>query len=477
MVYLYLSTNTIKVLQLKKTLLKQEEVVFFEKSYEANLLEKDKPVNIDLLASAIKEVISNLDQKKINDNQVILILPQEAFYFFRTEIPSDIAPTAIHSFINDKASAVLPIMPEELIFDYYIKDNNNQKVVNFFGLKKENFSLFQQAFSLIDLKIVNVIPETLTYYKLFEKTLRLDKKENILYINLEKDYFYGYLYDNFGLVDDKKIFQKIEKEDDYVINLKKIISQIEENKIKINRLILSGPQSENIRQDTFTKDVGVWTNPLKRIVPNFYEVYIKMLIVDKDKVFPVLVYDSCFGSFIFEKEEKFSLLKNNSLKFEKKSINFKTPKLPKKEILLFLSSFIISFGLFYLLTNLNNFKSPISFVKTTPTPSPSPLPSPTPTPAFKKENLKIQVLNGSGIAGKASEMKDILKKKGYGEIITGNADNFDYKITEIQVKKDKVAASNMIKDDLKDYLSTFKETTLDDKKTPDIIIIIGTDFK
>ncbi|GAB4219367.1 MAG: hypothetical protein Fur009_5200 [Candidatus Microgenomates bacterium] len=478
MLYLYLNNNTIKILQLKKTLLKQEEANFFEKKYETNLLEKNKPVNVDLLASAIKETVSMISVKNHKDNQVILILPQEVFYFFRTEVPTDIAPSAIQSFVNDKASAILPIMPEELIYDYYVKNNNNQKVVTFFGISKDSFSLFQQALSLIDLKIVNIVPETLTFYKLFEKTLRTDKKENILYINLEKKYFSGYLFDNFGLIDEKKFFGQIEEESEYIQYLKQIINKLEENKVKVNRLIISGSQSENIRQDTFTKDVGVWTNPLKRIVPNFYDSYIKMLVVDKDKVFPVLIYDACFGAFIFEKEEKFSLLKNNAFKFKKGSLNLSKVNLPKKEIILFLSSFIISFVIFYLITNFGkNIKSPISLTNPTPTINPSPLPSLTPTPSFKKEDLKIQVLNGSGVAGKASEMKDILKKKGYSEIITGNADKFDYKTTEIQIKKDKYQAVNLIKEDLKDYLSIFKESSLEASKTPDIIIIIGSDFK
>lgn len=50
-------------------------------------------------------------------------------------------------------------------------------------------------------------------------------------------------------------------------------------------------------------------------------------------------------------------------------------------------------------------------------------------------------------------------------------------MTEIKTKKSKQQAATMIKDDLKDYLSAFKETTLDDKETPDVVIIFGSDFK
>ena len=102
MIYLYLEKNTIKLISLKKTLLGQQETSFNEKTYETDLLKDGHVVNIDLLASAVKEVTS-LSSGSLHDNQVFLILPQEAFYFFRAEVPGDIAPSALTSFIKDKA--------------------------------------------------------------------------------------------------------------------------------------------------------------------------------------------------------------------------------------------------------------------------------------------------------------------------------------------------------------------------------------
>jgi copper homeostasis protein CutC len=66
-------------------------------------------------------------------------------------------------------------------------------------------------------------------------------------------------------------------------------------------------------------------------------------------------------------------------------------------------------------------------------------PSPTPTPKIlvDKQAVRIKVLNGSGVSGKASAVKEILKEKGYQEILTGNADSFDYEKTEVSVKKGK----------------------------------------
>jgi len=74
-------------------------------------------------------------------------------------------------------------------------------------------------------------------------------------------------------------------------------------------------------------------------------------------------------------------------------------------------------------------------------------------------------------------VKDILTEKKYLEIVTGNADSFDYKTTEIQVKKDKKEASQYVQNDLKDYVQELKISDLDDDEAADVIIIIGQDFK
>ncbi|MFH0979674.1 MAG: LytR C-terminal domain-containing protein [Candidatus Roizmanbacteria bacterium] len=476
MLYLFIDDHTIKFLALKKTLLGQEEASFFEKTYEAQLLDKGRPINVDLLASAIKEVVTS-PSKATSDNQTFLILPQEAFYYFRTEVPSDIAPTALDSFITDKARTKLPILPDDLIGDSFIKESDGQKVVAYFGLDKESYENYRQTLSLIDLKIVSILPDSLAYFKLFEKTLRPEKKEMILYTILDKDSINGYLFDNFGLLEEKKLSVKLDEENKAETVLKEKAEALKNDKKKLNRIIISGPGSDKIRQDTFTKSVGVWTNPLKRIVPTFYESYLKMLVVDNNKPFPLLNLDVCFGAFIFNQEEKFSLMKNGYKVKGKKSFSLPTLSLPKREIFLFIGSFALSFGLFLLISNFKSIKLPSFKKNSIVAPSPTSAPSPTPTPSFKKEELKIKVLNGSGTAGKASEMKDVLKDKGYQEIITDNADNYDYVKTELQVKKSKIQAFGMIKTDLKDYLTSFKETSLDEKETPDVVIIIGTDFK
>lgn len=479
MIYLYLDRNTIKLLYLKKTILGQQETLYQQKTYSSDLIDKGKITNIDLLASAIKEVISS-SNKPVNENQVCLILPQEFFSFFRTTVPTDIAASALNSFISDKARSILPADNTDLASDFFIQESEQEKIVTYFGINQETLLSLKQAMTLIDFKINSIIPDTMAYFKLFEKTLRKEKKETILYAKLGSDILSGYLFDSCGLIDDKKISIKYLETDKIADVLKAKIAEIATDKKKINRIIISGEKSDNIRQDTFTKSVGVWTNPLKRIVPTFYEEYLKMLIPKDGKAFPILIYDVCFGAFILSEENKsFSLLKNG-VNSNKNKVSLPKIKMPKKEVFLFIGSFVISFLLFVLISKFGaNFKLPNFIAKknvVTVTPSSTPL-SPTLIPNFKKEEVKIKILNGSGVRGKATEIKEILRKKSYVEILTDNADNFDFKITEIQVKKDKKQLGDMVKNDLKDYVTSPKITVLDDKEASDAVIIFGADFK
>ena len=290
MIYLYLDRNTIKLLYLKKTLLGQQETLFHQKTYESDLIDKGKIINIDLLASAVKEVVTS-SNRPVADNQISLILPQEFFSFFRTTVPSDIASSALNSFISDKARSILPIDNSELASDYFVQESEQEKVVTYFGINQETLLSIKQALTLIDFRLVSVIPDTMAYFKLFEKTLRKEKKETILYAELGTNILSGYLFDSCGLIDDKKISINYSDKDKISDILKAKISEITTDKKKVNRIIISGEKSETIRQDTFTKSVGVWTNPLKRIVPTFYEEYLKMLVPKDGKVFPILTYD------------------------------------------------------------------------------------------------------------------------------------------------------------------------------------------
>lgn len=115
-----------------------------------------------------------------------------------------------------------------------------------------------------------------------------------------------------------------------------------------------------------------------------------------------------------------------------------------------------------------------------PTPTSTAAPSqqsatPTPTPKTVKLDIHpIEVLNGSGTAGEASKVKEILVGKGFKVDSVGNADSSDHTNTVIQAK------SSVSRDFLDSLKKTLSESytldpvdTLSETKDVDIIVVIG----
>lgn len=101
---------------------------------------------------------------------------------------------------------------------------------------------------------------------------------------------------------------------------------------------------------------------------------------------------------------------------------------------------------------------------------------PTPTPEeVNKSDFKIEIQNGSGIAGEAGRAKDLLEGDEYTVTGTANADNYDYEETVIQ------ADSSVPDAWIDELVSTLEkkytvQTRIDDKtgsSDADVIVIIG----
>lgn len=479
MLYAYIDSHTLKLLRLKKTILGQYEIAYFDKKHTVDLLKQGEINNVDLFASAVKEGINALGIAGHED--VLLILPQEGFFFTRLQIPPDYSSSSLEGYVQDKLRGELGTESDDYLYDYLTSELNSHQHVSCFAIKRDIVATFDEAFKLLNLKLVGALPEALTLFTLFTKTLRKEKKENIMYASYNEGEVTGYVYDSSGLLSKKRWVAKVDKEENLDKILKEKVKDLEEKNIKLNRIILSGAKSEGIRQDTFTKKVGVWTNPLKRIIPHFYQDHLKLLMTSPDASFPILTFDSCFGAFVFASENKrFNILKKYSRRrrrgggvpfFNKKVFGF---------IFFFLLSFGVSFAVLFALSKtgvISSLKVPSFVKKPEPTITKEPETSPTPRPTIKKESLRIKVLNGSGTKGLASEVKNLLIEKGYEEILTDNADNFDYETTILQVKKSKKDIIDTLKEDLSEGVKSPEVETLDEDDPSDIIIIIGVDYK
>ena len=110
--------------------------------------------------------------------------------------------------------------------------------------------------------------------------------------------------------------------------------------------------------------------------------------------------------------------------------------------------------------------------KVTPTPAKG-TPTPTSSSGVERSNLDVAVLNGSGEAGAATKASDALKKLGYNVVSSGNADNFDYETTQIQVKSTKKAYLDMLKTDLSDTYTITSATADYTGTSADAVVIVG----
>ena len=135
---------------------------------------------------------------------------------------------------------------------------------------------------------------------------------------------------------------------------------------------------------------------------------------------------------------------------------------------------VVAIGAIIIATSRGSIKMPTIGITPTPTPTEQPMPTATPTPAVDKTTLKIQVLNGSGIAGEANKMKALLEEKGYTVEGTGNAKSYEYEQTEIQVTADNEAFISILTTDLTgSYVVGSTSATLKDSLQYNAVVIVG----
>ena len=116
----------------------------------------------------------------------------------------------------------------------------------------------------------------------------------------------------------------------------------------------------------------------------------------------------------------------------------------------------------------------------TPTPQVFSSPSASLPPSATEDEVDrakpaVRVLNGSGVAGLAASVKDMLEDLGWRVANIGNADSSDYAQTEVSFKDDFASYQEALVKDLSDkYSVRVSSDTLDSTDSADIEIIIGS---
>lgn len=115
---------------------------------------------------------------------------------------------------------------------------------------------------------------------------------------------------------------------------------------------------------------------------------------------------------------------------------------------------------------------------TSPSPQAFSLPvnevSPSPETQVDRAEPAIRVLNGSGVAGIATSVKDFLEDLGWRVTSVGNAASYDFAQTEVRLKRDFSDWEETLVSDLSDkYSVTASQDELDASDSADIEVIVG----
>ncbi len=438
--------------------------------------------NLDVWAVYLKNALLQSGVVKFKPQKAKLILAQRFWEFARIEIPADIQEAATSQFLNSRLKAMYANLGAVSLQKFFIIEHRGKKIANTFSLSVDTFNNLKTLLSFYEISAEEIYPEAILIFQLFEHTLNKTKDEPILYIDYNKHNSYGLLYDSIGLKE-ATIFNFNSSQ--IKTELSKIAKKYDQ---KIARLVLGGEKSKEIRQDTFTKETGLWTNPLIKILQtsSYSKIAGKYELQEKPLLF----------------SRELSLLKNIEDKTQKN-----IAVIPQQQRRLILSSFVFnkrerpakiwnfakyfvflafSFGItFFLLTLTIKKTKSVNFKKLTnslklvnpPTPTLKPRPTQTPTPSPKltvaKEDLVLEIQNGSGVVGQAAKLQSYLEDKDFNIESVDNADSFDYTNTVI-IAKNK-AIFELLKQTLAELganKAVFEQTT-----SEKVTIIIGKDLK
>lgn len=113
-------------------------------------------------------------------------------------------------------------------------------------------------------------------------------------------------------------------------------------------------------------------------------------------------------------------------------------------------------------------------ISVVPTPTAAAVPTSVPKVTVNRSDLKIQVLNGSGVSGAASVTKEYLEGLGYAGVVIGNADSDAYEGFTYSLKASKQDFADLLKKDLiSKYSSVGNAKVLDSSSDYDVVIVLG----
>ena len=504
MIAINVKDKAIRILDINKSLMGKTTIGSFSKSD----IKKDE----------------HWEEKILNvKGEVGISIPDSAVHFLRFTLAQDTSRENISALVLDHVRENLDIPLDKMIFDTAIVDKAQSNIeVIFIGIEFEKLLPYYKAWKRIGLNPVLLVPESIAYYEVLKGSV--SEGQVNLFVDAEDSDLYLMFYDFNGPISSVTVDVEAEKMPE---KINEAISKFEkDNEKKVSKVILSGDEGEEIECDKIRLELTCLKS--RSVIDQLLQ---KSQVQVKDDYTSKSSFVSTIGLglILFDKNQ-FNLMKKNltdimesinvetedSVKdsekieepAEKEEVSKKMDHQPvqeekqgKKEepevivaektqiplsvkpeskksrfllpIVLFFLTLIIAGAGFYaydsgLYKGVFKKVSSISSFVIKPTPIPTQIPTPTPKP-ITREDLKVEVLNGSGKEGAASGVADQLTKKGYKDIKTDNADNYNYTGITLRVKE---KAKSLAASDLADLKIT-KTETLDSNSPFDLIIIVG----
>ncbi|MFC1790712.1 LytR C-terminal domain-containing protein [Patescibacteria group bacterium] len=422
--------------------------VGFKKNQPVVEKEVQKDFSTETLAKVLEEI-----KKELKTSSWRVLLPENKVYLQLLEFPVGMALT--RDLVLEKAQEAVPEKLEEGYFDWKQVGADKEAIkIQVLATAKKDLVILQEAAQKAKIKLEAFESPA---FALARQTAAEKEPQLIIYQNLAVAAFQGQVFGVMLLDKSTQSEEELEKFQSFIKDKWGI-------ELKTSALEVLDPVfGLALKEDLGGKDEQVLNLTPPKLAINFKKKkeMASTLPVEEDAT----------------QEDGVSEISSGS---ETEPIEEEKPKVYKK-LLIIAGAVLVVCGLVVggviLYRNLRKEEvvepEPVP-VAAEVTPTPTMMPEPTPAPELDREDLTVQVLNGSGTPGLAGVAKDFLEGLGYPEVETGNADSYDYEQTEIAIKDSKAAYLALLQEDLEDdYFLSTDSAVLAEEDNFDAVVTIG----
>lgn len=408
--------------------------------------------------------------KKEQGSKINILVSDDLAYVLYAELTATKKELPVQ--VSELVAQNIPEKRENLVWDYYLRKlSAGKQGVQVLALVNEFGQQLKSVVNQLEIKINHLEPVSLA----LARQLKVDQPVVVLYgaepslILLVRDHqiLFAETVDNLDQVTIDNFYKYVQDKLDLKPALTVVAGQLK---------VASGPGIEKV-------DINPWVGITKwkaqkkgidslRLAAKL-EQAVKVSVQETD---PAKGKDS-------EKEQEMGA--EASTAKNKNSVNRTLPLLAVFSLLLLALAYLLwSKG--YLSAFFSNESSePVipQLEEVTPAPTASPvasdaavITSPTPSPV-DLALYRVQVLNGSGQAGEAGVVEEILLAEGFSDIDLGNADSYDYVSTEVQLAEDTPSQvyAEIERALNSDYVLSLSADRLNSNSEYDVLIIVGSE--